>query len=207
MPKPFGCRWHGAYVAALLALFETLSGSPAHAEEGLLEGIQWGESQSTLLAHLGARATVLPSPIDFGDSYTQIVLRNFVLGGVPLIAFFQIDKATRGLKRIQLERQRHGVNPPAFRGVIGGLEAEFGTPDVMCSIPPGPKSGYQAAAEFDWSRGNNLVRAVFRDTTIEAVEGCLSRDLTAGPCGLTGQLFVRISPSGADAATCPLPTR
>jgi hypothetical protein len=207
MPKPFGCRWHGAYVAALLALFETLSGSPAHAEEGLLEGIQWGESQSTLLAHLGARATVLPSPIDFGDSYTQIVLRNFVLGGVPLIAFFQIDKATRGLKRIQLERQRHGVNPPAFRGVIGGLEAEFGAPDAMCNIPPGPKSGYQAAAEFDWSRGNNLVRAVFRDTTIEAVEGCLSRDLTAGPCGLTGQLFVRISPPGDDAATCPLPTR
>ena len=180
-------------------------GSPAHAEEALLKGIQWGESQSALLAYLGARATVLSSPIDFGDSYTQIVLRNFVLGGVPLIAFFQIDKATRGLKRIQLERQRHGVNPPAFRGVIGGLEAEFGTPDAMCMIAPGPKSGYQAAAEFDWSRGNNLVRAVFRDTTIEAVEGCLSRDLTAGPCGLTGQLFVRISPPGADAATCPLP--
>ena len=207
MPKPFRCRWHGAFVAALLALSGTLSGSPTHAEEGLLESIQWGESQSALLAHIGARATVLPSPIDFGDSYTQIVLRNFVLGGVPLIAFFQIDKATRGLKRIQLERQRHGVNPPAFRGVIGGLEAEFGAPDAMCNIPPGPKSGYQAAAEFDWSRGDNLVRAVFRDTTIEAVEGCLSRDLTAGPCGLTGQLFVRISPSGADAATCPLPTR
>ena len=207
MPKPFRCRWRGAYVVALLTLSRTLSGSPAHAEEGLLEGIQWGESQSALLAHLGARATVLPSPIDFGDSYTQIVLRNFVLGGVPLIAFFQIDKATRGLKRIQLERQRHGVNPPAFRGVIGGLEAEFGNPDAMCSIPPGSKSGYQAAAEFDWSRGNNLVRAVFRDMTIEAVEGCLSRDLTAGPCGLTGQPFVRISPPDADAATCPLPTR
>ena len=182
-------------------------GSFARAQEASLEGIQWGESQSALLVHFGARATVLPSPIDFGDSYTQIVLRNFVLGGVPLIAFFQIDKATQGLKRIQLERQRHSVNPPAFRGVIGGLEAEFGAPDAMCSILPGLKSGYQAGAEFDWSRGNNLVRAMFRDTTIEAVEGCLSRDLTAGPCGLTGQLFVRISPPGADAPACPLPPR
>jgi hypothetical protein len=207
MPKPFRCIWlrRGAYFVALLALSRTLSGSPGHAEEDLLKGVQWGESQSALLAHFGARVTVLPSPIDFGDSYTQIVLRNFVLGGVPLIAFFQIDKATQGLKRIQLERQRHGVNPPAFRGVIGGLEAKFGIPDAMCRILPGPRSGYQAAAEFDWSRGNNLVRAVLRDTTIEAVEGCLSRDLTAGPCGLTGQLFVRISPPGADAATCPLP--
>ncbi len=132
MPKPFRCRWRGAYVAALLALSRTVSGSPTHAEEGLLEGIQWGESQSTLLAHLGARATVLPSPIDFGDSYTQIVLRNFVLGGVPLIAFFQIDKATRGLKRIQLERQRHGVNPPAFRGEIGGL-GQNSVPRMRCA--------------------------------------------------------------------------
>ena len=46
------------------------------------------------------------------------MLRDVVLGGVPLIAFLQIDKVTGGLKRVQIERQRHGVNPPAFRGVL-----------------------------------------------------------------------------------------
>jgi hypothetical protein len=80
------------------------------------EGTRWGESSSALLAHFGARATPLRQPIDFGDSYAQIVLRSVVVGGVPLVGFFQMDKTTRGLRRIQLERQRHGVNPPTFRG-------------------------------------------------------------------------------------------
>ena len=48
-------------------------------------------------------------PIDFGDRYVQTVLRDLLLGGVPLIAFMQIDKQTGGLKRVQIERPRHGV--------------------------------------------------------------------------------------------------
>lgn len=187
-----------------VATFSVLRTPPAQAAEPWLQEIWWGERQTELIAHLGARAMVLQRPIDFGDSYTQIVLRQVVLG-VPLIAFFQIDTITGGLKRIQLERQRHGVNPPAFRAVVGALEAEHGAPDKMCSIPPGAGSGYQAAAEVVWWRGGNLIRAVFRDTTMEPLEGCLSGDLTSGPCGLTGQLFVRISPPGADATTCLAP--
>ena len=83
------------------------------------QGAQWGESSRALLAHFGARATVLPRPLDFGDSYAEIVLRNVTLGGVPLIAYFQMDKRTGGLKRIQFERPRHGVNPPVFRAILG----------------------------------------------------------------------------------------
>ena len=74
--------------------------------------------------------------MDFGDSYTQIVLRRVMVGGVPLIAFFQQDKTTGGLKRIQLERQRHGVNPPAFRAVLGALDAAYGAPDACARPPP-----------------------------------------------------------------------
>ena len=208
MPKRLEVsRWQTTSVVTLLATSCWWSvGSPAHAAGNLFDGVRWGEPQSALRAYFGARATVLQSPIDFGDSYTQIIIRDLVVGGVPLIVFFQIDKATHGLKRIQLERQRHGVNPQAFRAVVGALETEYGAPDAVCSIAPSRRSGYQAAAELDWSRGGNLVRAVFRDTTIEAVEGCLSGDLTSGPCGLTGQLFVRISPHTADTATCPMPS-
>jgi len=134
------------------------------------------------------------------------VLRNVPVGGFPLVAFFQMDKATGGLKRIQLERQRHGVNPPAFRGVLAALEAEFGPPDMMCGIRPGPASGYQAAAERIWRRDGAVIRAIFRDTTIEAFEGCLAGDPSiAGPCGLTGQLLVRISPPDGDGGACPIP--
>jgi hypothetical protein len=171
------------------------------------EGTYWGEPSRALLAHFGARATVLPRAIDFGDSYVQLVLRNLPVGGFPLNVFFQMDKTTRGLKRIQLERQRHGVNPPAFRGVLTALENEFGAPDAMCGVRPGPASAYQQAAETIWRRDDRVIRAVFRDTTIEAFEGCLFGDPSIGPCGLTGQLLVRISPPDQDPGLCPTPAR
>src|SRR5258708_35386045 len=74
----------------------------------LWEGIYWGEQSTALLAHFGARATALPRPIDFGASYAQIGLSRVVVGGVRLIAFFQLDTAPGGLTRIQLDRQPHG---------------------------------------------------------------------------------------------------
>ncbi|MGE5268654.1 MAG: hypothetical protein ACM3JG_03155 [Thiohalocapsa sp.] len=167
------------------------------------QGTQWGESNRALLAQFGSSVTVLPRPLDFGDSYTQIVRRDIVVGGWKLIAFYQMDKQTGGLKRIQLERQRHGVNLAAFRGVLGGLEAAYGRPDLTCQIPLGPRSGYQRGAERIWRRDDIVIRAIFRDTTVEAYEGCPFTDITMGPCGLTGQLLVRISPPAADPGGCP----
>ena len=193
-----------ALVVALALLHASVAGAAGLAD--VLRGARWGEPGSALMAAIGGRATLLPQPIDFGDSYAEIVRRDVALGGVPLIAFFQMDKRTGGLKRIQLERQRHGVNPPAFRAVFGALVATYGAPDANCATPPGPAGGYQAAAESVWRRDGLVVRAIFRDTTIEAFEGCLFGDpALPGPCGLTGQLLVRISPPEADGAGCPAP--
>src|SRR3954469_10319305 len=100
------------------------------------DGIRWGETSRALVEQLGTRATVLPRPIDFGDSYADVVLRNVALGGVALVAFFQMDKTTGGLKRVQFERTRHGVTPPAYRAVIAALEAAYGSPDTTCGVPP-----------------------------------------------------------------------
>ena len=170
-------------------------------------GTDWGEPLSGLVARFGTRATLLPRPLDFGDTYVQLALRDVLIGGVPLIAFFQLDKKTGGLKRVQLERQRHGANPPAFRALLGALEAAYGTPDALCTVDAGAASGYQRADERVWRRDGVVIRAIFRDTTIEAVEGCLAGDPSMGPCGLTGQLIVRVSPPEADAAGCPAPAR
>src|SRR5436305_9546124 len=122
---------------------------PAAAEgiAAVWQGAHWGESSAALLGHFVGSATALPRPLDFGDSYAEIVLRNVPVGGVRLIAYFQMDKATHGLKRLQLERPRHGVNPAAFRGVLEAIETAYGPPDLMCGIGPGPASGYQSAAE------------------------------------------------------------
>jgi hypothetical protein len=170
--------------------------------EELSRETHWGESSDELLDDFGSVAMRLPRSLDFGDSYVDVVLKGKALGAVPMVVFLQMDKATHGLKRIQLERPRHGVNPPAFRAVSAALHAVYGKPDRTCAIPVLPAGGYQAAAEELWVRRNDMISAIFRDTTLQAVEGCLF-GLTAGPCGLTGRLSVRISPANGNAGPDP----
>jgi hypothetical protein len=194
-------------VAAVLAVLELVLGPGwAHAAgiPAIPDGIRWGESSRALLETLGSHATVLPRPIDFGDSYANVVLHNVALGGVGMTAFFQMNKTTGGLKRVQFERMRHGVNPPAYRAVIAALDAAYGRPDATCAVPAEAASGYQRATELVWRREGLMIRAIFRDTTIEAWEGCLWWWMTP-PCGLTGQMLVRFAPTGQDRAGCAMP--
>ena len=83
--------------------------SAADGLEELLRQTSWGEQSGQLLRRFTEEAKALPRAVDFGDSYADIVLTRRSLGGVPMVVFFQMDKATRGLKRIQLERIGHAV--------------------------------------------------------------------------------------------------
>ena len=160
---------------------------PSYATNGIEELLRenhWGESSAELLHRFGDEARWLPHALDFGDSFTDVVLTR-PLGGVPMVVFFQMDKATRGLKRIQLERPRHEVNPPSFRAIAAALHTDYGRPDQTCVIPVLPASGYQAAAEERWVRGGIVISAIFRDTTLQAFEGCLFGPAN-GWCGLQG---------------------
>jgi len=202
-------QWVSLPAAALFAvLLAILVGGtrPAGAQtlDAITSRVFWGETSAELLRQFGRQATALPKPMDFGDSYTDVVLRQVPLGSYPMIAYFQMDKAGGRLKRIQLERPRHAVTPPVFRAAAAALEQAYGAPDKLCGVRPGPASGYQAAAERIWLRDGRVIRAIFRDTTLQAFEGCLA---TAGPCGLTAQLLVRISPLGADVPDCPVPPK
>jgi hypothetical protein len=193
--------------AALALLAVLLAPGPCSAEAGairtLLRSVAWGEASDDLARMFGGHATRLTRPIDFGDSYVDLVLRNWPLGGHPFTVYFQMAKSGGGLKRVQIERQRHGVNPPVFRAAVAGLTAELGPPTLRCVWTGRAAPGGQDAVEWRWRVEGDLVRAVFRDTTLEASEGCLSSDPAAsGACGLTGQLFVRIAPAGPDAESC-----
>jgi hypothetical protein len=88
--------------AAVAALVLPLLAASARGDglDAVWAGTSWGESDSALLQHFGRSATVLPQAIDFGDSYAQLVRRQFEVGGYGLIVYYQIDKTTRGLKRI-----------------------------------------------------------------------------------------------------------
>ncbi len=169
--------------------------------EGMWRQTHWGESSDELVRQFGADAERLTRALDFGDSYADVVLPRYFAGGVQMVVFFQMDKATHGLKRIQLERPRHGVNPPAFRSLLTALQSDFGRPDRVCAVPVFPVDGYQAATEELWVRDGAVVSAIFRDTTLQAFEGCLFGPAT-GSCGLKGQLLVRIGPPDDDGDPC-----
>jgi hypothetical protein len=203
---PFVCRFllRLLRTAAALAVFALARLSfAADGIEELLRETHWGELSGELLGQFRDEARRLPRALDFGDSYADIVLTRQTLGGVPMVVFFQMDKARHGLKRIQLERPRHGVNPPAFRAIAAALHAEYGKPDQTCIIPVLPAAGYQAAAEERWVHDGTVVSAIFRDTTLQAFEGCLFGPAT-GWCGLHGQLLVRIGPSDSGVDPCSL---
>jgi hypothetical protein len=193
-PSPMMLGLAGLCIAAMPA-------GAANGVEAILKATSWGERSSQLAQAFGERARTLARPIEFGDSYVDVVLRNQALGGYPFTVYFQMDPASRGLKRIQFERQRHGANPRVFRAVLAALRGELGPPTRSCSIPARSSGADQAEIDHFWISDSTVVRAVFRDTTLEASEGCLFDDESTGACGLTGQLFVQISPAGSGAVS------
>jgi hypothetical protein len=188
-----------AVAAALL-----FAASPATAAGGigtLLHQTHWGESAADLQRQFVGSAIALPQPLDFGDSYARLVLPHARIGSVPMVVFLQMNKPTHDLKRIQFERPPHGVNPPAFRAIAAALDAEFGRPDRICRVRPRPASGWQAAVEEFWVHGDATIGAIFRDTTLQAFEGCFLGP-AGGWCGLRGQILVRLGPRGRGAGPC-----
>ena len=173
-----------------------LAALPARAAElaPILDAVHWGEGSAEIARSFGTRAVRLAHPIEFGDSYVDVALKDQMLGGYPFAVYFQMDVATHGLKRVMLERQRHGANPRVYRAVLAALIQEYGPPADRCRSPAARRNGYQAEGERVWYDGGNAIRAVFSDTTLEAEGGCTPG---GAPCGLTGHLFVQILPRTA----------
>jgi hypothetical protein len=187
----------------------TSPASPAFATADvlvLLHDSLWGETSAELVRQFGAAATRLLQPLDFGDSYVDVVLRDVTLGGVPVAVFFQMDKATNGLKRVQLQPLGHEINPPAYRAIAAALNSELGRPDQTCITPPVPAAGFQAAIEERWQHEHAEVSVIFRDTTLQAFEGCLYGP-ASGWCGLHGQILVRVAPPAVQRNECVPPAR
>jgi len=194
--------FHPAFLFALALSTAAFAAAPRQEISDFLSQVHWGEISQDLLQRFDGAATRLSRSLDFGDSYVDVVLERATLGGVPVVTFFQMDKRTHGLKRVQVERPRHGVNPPAFRAISGALYAAYGRPDLICRVPVLPSGGYQAAAQELWVRGGDVISAIYRDTTLQASEGCLF-GVASGYCGLRGQLVVRISPADGEARSDP----
>lgn len=161
----------------------------------VLDGIHWGETSTAIAHELGTRAMRLAPPIEFGDSYVDVAIRGEMIAGYPFTVYFQMAKESHRLMRVMLVRQPHGANPAAFHALVDALTQDYGAAAESCTLRASPRTGYQAAVERVWRPDDMTVRATFRDTTLEAAEGCVAA--AAGACGLTGRLYVQIMPGQA----------
>jgi hypothetical protein len=166
----------------------------------------WGESTDGLGRQFGTAATRLAQAIDFGDSYADLVLKDHEIGGYRFIVYFQMDKRTHGLKRIQIERPRHGAVPQVARAAFDSLTASYGPPTIACSIRADTIAA-QNAVEAVWQRDGVTVRALFREASLNTLDPYLARavgDFVTGStlAGLPQQLLIRIAPAGTEPEDC-----
>lgn len=196
-------RWRLCGLAALIAVAVA---RPADAAATGWRGTVWGESTDGLGREFGAAATRLARPIDFGDAYADLVLKNYDIGGYGFTVFFQMDKQTRGLKRIQIERGRHGAVPAVAKAAFDALAASYGPPTVACAIRARTIDA-QNLTEAVWQRDDTTVRALFREASLNTLDPYLARavgDFVAGStaAGLSQQLLIRIAPAGTEPEDC-----
>jgi hypothetical protein len=194
----------GAAVLATALLVSTAPGQPAGGAG--FEGVRWGDTSDALLAQFGARATRLDRPLDFGQAYVDVVLRRHDIGGFPYIVYFQMDRASGRLIRIQIERPRHGAVAMAHRAAVAALEARYGTPTHVCQQRV-PKLGGQAIDERIWRQGELTVRLVFREQSLGVLQPRRPEPFDSDVWepsleGLPQQLFIRLAPAGTEPDVC-----
>ncbi|HKU98497.1 MAG TPA: hypothetical protein VJR58_24610 [Vineibacter sp.] len=193
----------------IAAMTAALSACPALAQssgETGFEGVRFGETSAELLRQFGARATALDRRLDFGDAYVDVALRGYMLGGYPFIVFFQMDKTAGTLKRIQIERPRHGAVAMVHRAAIAALQTQYGTPTQVC-VQSVPSSRSQAVEERIWQRGDSVMRLVFREQNLGVLVprrlGVFDWEVWEPSLeGMPQQLFVRIAPAATEPSSC-----
>lgn len=193
-------------LCSLVVLVALAVPMPAAAASTGWHDTRWGESTNDLGRQFGAAATRLGRPIDFGDSYADLVLKNYEIGGYGFVVFFQMDKHSHRLKRIQIERGRHGAVPEVAKATFDSLVASYGPPTVACSILAHTIAA-QDLTEAVWQRDGTTVRALFRDASLNTLDPYLARavgDFVTGStaAGLPQQLLIRIAPSGTEPEDC-----
>ena len=196
----------GAPLCLLTALIGLAVPQVANAASTGWRGTSWGDSTDDLDRQFGAAATRLPRPIDFGDSYADLVLKNYDIAGHRFIVFFQMAKSSHGLKRIQIERGRHGAVPIVAKAAFDALVATYGQPTIACAIPAHAIYA-QSLVEEVWQRDDTTVRALFREASLNTLDPYLARavgDFVTGSTaeGLSQQLLIRIAPAGTEPEDC-----
>jgi hypothetical protein len=176
----------------LAALLAVLCGAPASPAAAVgWDRAAWGMTVSEIAAAYGDRALHLASPIVFGDSYAEIVLRDQIFAGYPFRVYFQMDPTTHRLAHVLLERRRQYATPAIFAQVGAALREQLGAESYTCGSPA--DRGKPTAIDRIWRRPDETVVASYLDFAAEIL--LYSNDPAR-------RILIRYSPAGRGSAAC-----
>jgi hypothetical protein len=145
--------------AALLALLSAALPSPVVASGW--DRVDWGMTSNDIAVLYGARAQRLGSPIVFGDSYSDIVLRDQPFAAYPFRVYFQMDKTSGRLAHVLLERRRQYATRFIFDRVVETLRHDLGPESERCGGPA--DRGKPTTIDLLWRRNEKTVVVTFLD--------------------------------------------
>jgi hypothetical protein len=135
----------------LLIILPLLSAQSAAA--AAWDKADWGMTAPQLAAAYGAKAKRLQPPIEFGDSYAEVVLTDMAFAGESFRVYFQMDKRTHRLAHVLLERRRQYATPAIFATVLKTLGDQYGTAALTCD-----RGGF---IDHYWQNAGETIEASF----------------------------------------------
>ena len=180
-------RRHG--LLALLVLLSAALPSPVAASDW--DRVDWGMTSIDIAAIYGARALRLGSPIVFGDSYSDVVLRDQPFATYPFRVYFQMDKTSGRLAHVLLERRRQYATRSVFDRVVETLRHDLGAESERCG--GAADRGKPTSVDLLWRRSDETVVLSFLDFAAEVLE--YSNDPAR-------RILVRYSPAGDGGKAC-----
>ncbi|MDD4928568.1 MAG: DUF4124 domain-containing protein [Gallionella sp.] len=124
---------------------------PVHTFSGSgFQGIKWGIDEAGIISILGNQVKRLPTKETFNNAYANLSIPKYLVGGVLMKVFFQMDNETKLLNRVLMQKISMGAQQPAFASDFDALSTQ-----LTAKYGTGSRSG---AFKQQWVNGDTLIQ-------------------------------------------------
>ncbi len=178
----------------LVLLMALAPGFARAADIGGWDRTHWGMTSTEIATLYGSQATRLTAPLDFGPFYSDVVLRRGSFVGYDFTVYFQMNKETKRLAQVLLERRKQYATVAVWNDVVAALEKSFGAGGSNCDHHGSPEQGVPSILERVWVLPTTTVRASLLNFGGEPYYHGI---------GAPFRLLLRFDPTQKGATTCP----
>lgn len=105
----------------------TLKPQPSLQDQGF-QGVPWGADEATIITSLGNQVEKLAEREVFGNNaYADLSIPGYVVSGVTMKVYFQMDKQTNRLKQVLLQKYNNDTSYRSFNSEYEILTALLST--------------------------------------------------------------------------------